>query len=123
MAYGELCPLNLKSEKEKFLNAWDVYEKGKRSGLTPGLPDDPQFSYADPEAARAYLLQTIALGQCVDEAYYYLGRMAEEDNNAEEALSWYMQIGFGPEYLAANNRIGQILIESDQLERSHAWFV
>ena len=52
MAYGELCPLNLKSEKEKFLNAWDVYEKGKRSGLTPGLPDDPQFSYADPEAAR-----------------------------------------------------------------------
>ena len=78
---------------------------------------------ADPEAARAYLLQTIALGQRVDEAYYYLGRMAEEDNNAEEALSWYMQIGFGPEYLAANNRIGHILIEGDQLKRYHARFV
>ena len=78
---------------------------------------------ADPEAARAYLLQTIALGQRVDEAYYYLGRMAEEDNNTEEALSWYMQIGFGPEYLAANNRIGHILIEGDQLKRYHARFV
>jgi tetratricopeptide (TPR) repeat protein len=78
---------------------------------------------ADPEAAQAYLLQVIALGQRVDEAYYYLGRMAEEDNNTEEALARYMQIGFGPQYLAANNRIGQILIESDQLERSHAWFI
>ena len=78
---------------------------------------------ADPEAARAYLLQTIALGQRVNEAYYYLGRMAEEDNNTEEALSWYMQIGFGPEYLAANNRIGHILIEGDQLKRYQARFV
>ena len=78
---------------------------------------------ADPEAARAYLLQTIALGQRVDEAYYYLGRMAEEDNSTEEALSWYMQIGVGPEYLAANNRIGHILIEGDQLKRYHARFV
>ena len=78
---------------------------------------------ADPEAARAYLLQTIALGQRVNEAYYYLGRMAEEDNNTGEALARYMQIGFGPEYLAANNRIGHILIEGDQLKRYHARFV
>jgi tetratricopeptide (TPR) repeat protein len=49
--------------------------------------------------------------------------MAEEDNNTEEALSRYMQIGFGPEYLAANNRIGHILIEGDQLKRYHARFV
>jgi tetratricopeptide (TPR) repeat protein len=100
--------------------------------LSEQHPDDGDllFSLAlindeidDPEAARGYLLQTIALGQRVDEAYYYLGRIAEEDKNTEEALSRYMQIGFGPEYLAANNRIGHILIEGDQLKRYHARFV
>lgn len=82
-----------------------------------------EISEPDPEATRAYLRQTIALGQRVNEAYYYLGSMAEKDNNIEEALTHYMQIGFGPEYFAASNRIGQILVNSDQLARCHAWFV
>ena len=99
--------------------------------LSEQYPDDGDllFSLAlinheigDPEAARVYLLQAIALGQRVDEAYYYLGRIAEENNNAETALSYYMPIAFGPEYFAATNRIGHILIEDDQLERFHAWF-
>ncbi|MDG2046032.1 MAG: tetratricopeptide repeat protein [Halioglobus sp.] len=99
--------------------------------LSEQYPDDGDllFSLAlinheigDADAARVYLLQVIALGQRVDEAYYYLGRIAEENNNAETALSYYMPIAFGPEYFAATNRIGHILIEDDQLERFHAWF-
>ena len=76
----------------------------------------------DPTAAKAYLLQTIALDERVDEAYYYLGVMAEENDNTEEAISNYTQVGLGPEYLAASSRIGQIFVNGNRLERFHAWF-
>ena len=99
--------------------------------LSAQQPDDSDMLFslalinreiADPAAAKAYLRQTIALGERADEAYYYLGVIAEEDNNTEEAIYNYMQVGFGPEYLAASNRIGQILVDSHQLERLRAWF-
>ena len=76
----------------------------------------------DTEGARAYMQQVIALGQRVDEAYYYLGRMAEEEDQLEQAISNYMLVGESREYLPANNRIGQILVMEGQLDRSHAWF-
>ncbi len=76
----------------------------------------------NPVAARAYLRQAIALDQRVDEAYYYLGRMAEDDNEPEEAIANYMQVGDSQEYLPANSRIGQILVAGGQLDRSHTWF-
>ncbi|MEZ5502691.1 MAG: tetratricopeptide repeat protein [Halioglobus sp.] len=76
----------------------------------------------DPVAARSYLRQTIALGQREDEAYYYLGRMAEDENEPEEAIANYMLVRNGPEYLAATDRIGQLLIADGQQERSHDWF-
>ncbi len=76
----------------------------------------------DNDAASTYLRQAIALGQRQNEAYYYLGRMAEDDNEPEEAIANYMQVGEGQEYLAANSRIGQMLVESGQLDRSQAWF-
>ena len=76
----------------------------------------------DREAAYAYLEQTIALGQRSDEAYYYLGRMKEQDNDTEAALASYMEVGVGPEYLAAGSRIGLLLVEQGELGRSSAWF-
>ncbi len=76
----------------------------------------------DAAAAEANLRQAIALGERVNEAYYFLGRMAEDDNNPEAAIAHYMQVGEGPEYLAANSRIGQILVDSGQLDRNHTWF-
>lgn len=76
----------------------------------------------DPGAASDYLRQVIALGQRVDEAYYYLGRIAEDEGDPEEAISYYRQVTDGPEYLAANSRIGQILVEDGQLDRNHTWF-
>lgn len=76
----------------------------------------------DKEAARAYLRQAIALGQRQNEAYYYLGRMAEDENDPEGAIANYMQVRDGEEYLAAISRIGQLLVKGGELERSHAWF-
>jgi tetratricopeptide (TPR) repeat protein len=76
----------------------------------------------DREAAQVYLLQTIALGQRTDEAYYYLGRMAEDNSDPQQAISHYMEVSVGPEYLAATSRIGAILVKQGQLDSSHAWF-
>lgn len=76
----------------------------------------------DDLAAKAYLEQLLALEQNVDEAHFYLGRIAEAAGDPEEAVSQYMQVEDSREFLAANNRLGRILIATEQLQRSHAWF-
>jgi tetratricopeptide (TPR) repeat protein len=76
----------------------------------------------DYPAAAAYLHQVLALEQRVDEANFSLGRISEDTGDLEQALSYYMQVGDSREYLAANNRIGQILVAAGELEESHAWF-
>jgi tetratricopeptide (TPR) repeat protein len=76
----------------------------------------------DNTTAQAYLHQSIELGQRSDEAYYYLGRMAENDDESEKAIANYMEVKNGAEYLAASSRIGQILVQEGQLDRSHDWF-
>lgn len=94
-----------------------------------GQDSDLLFSLAlvnreigDNEAAQTYLQQTVELGQRTDEAYYYLGRIAEDNSDPQGAITQYMAVGVGPEYLAANSRIGVILVEQGELDRSRAWF-
>jgi Flp pilus assembly protein TadD len=76
----------------------------------------------DDLAAKAYLRQLLALGQRTDEAYYYLGRIAEDAGDPEAALYQYKQVEDGRELLIATSRIGTILIDSGQLEQCQAWF-
>ena len=77
----------------------------------------------DNVVAITYLEQILATGKRTDEAHYYLGRIAEEEKQLQQALANYMQIGDSRQYLAANQRIGQILVSEGQLEDSHSWFV
>ena len=52
VAYGDITPINAQEEKEKFLAAWTTYDKGRRKRAKNNPPPkDPQFQYADPEAA------------------------------------------------------------------------
>jgi len=76
----------------------------------------------DDLAAKTYLNQLLSLEQRTDEAHFYLGRIAETAGNPQEAVSQYMQVEDSREYLAANNRLGRILIAAGQLQRNHAWF-
>ena len=76
----------------------------------------------DDLAAKAYLNQLLALEQRMDEAHFYLGSIAEDAGNPQEAVSQYMQVQDSREFLAANNRLGRILIAAGQLQRSRAWF-
>ncbi len=72
--------------------------------------------------ARAYLKQLLSLHQREDEAHYYLGRIAEDQGDAADAVEQYMQVGDSREYLGANNRLGRILVSANELDKNHAWF-
>ena len=71
----------------------------------------------DRVAAKAYLRQVLALGQRPDDVYFALGRMAEEDGELAKAIQHYMQVGDGPEFVAANARIGELLLRAGELPR------
>lgn len=76
----------------------------------------------DDIAAKAYLRQLLALEQRINEAHYYLGRIAEDDGELQTALTEYRQVEEGREYISANSHIGQILVKAGQAEQAHAWF-
>lgn len=76
----------------------------------------------DYDTASAYMLESIAMGRNKNEGYYYLGRIAEENEQPEQAITYYSMVSEGDEYLAACGRVGQILVAADQLERNHDWF-
>lgn len=74
------------------------------------------------EAASEYLQKSIALGRRGGEAFYYLGRIAEENGRPEEAIAYYEQVKDGEEFLAASSRAGQLLVSADDPERRRLWF-
>ena len=74
------------------------------------------------EAASDYLLRSIELGQRRSEAYYYLGRIAEERGHTAQAIAYYSKVAHGNEYLAACSRVGQILIAQSKWQRLASWF-
>ncbi len=76
----------------------------------------------DTEAASDYLHKTIAVDQHVGEAYFYLGRIAEDRNQPEEAIVNYSKVGPGADYLAAAGRTAQIMADLGDPQRSSQWF-
>jgi tetratricopeptide (TPR) repeat protein len=76
----------------------------------------------DDEAAKAYLRQLLALEQHVDEAHYYLGRIAEDGDDLPAALYEYAQVEDGRELLVATSRASAILIEQGRLDENSARF-
>lgn len=49
-------------------------------------------------------------------AYYYLGQIAENSKRSEEALAYYALVGAGEQYLPAQLRRAQILVDQGQLD-------
>ena len=76
----------------------------------------------DNEAAKTYLRQLLALEQHVDEAHYYLGRIAEDADDLDGALYEYRQVEEGREMLVAASRASVILIDQGRAEEIRAWF-
>ena len=87
IAYGDVTPLNVTAEKRAFLDAWADYKAGRRKEL----PKDPQFEYADREAA-GRLMDEYGKPRCslLDEAKRImdLKRMRYGDEGQYEREAW-----------------------------------
>jgi predicted Zn-dependent protease len=68
------------------------------------------------DLARNELTQLIEQGQHANEASYYLGRIADQAGNTEQAIGYYQGVEEGNYYFPALARASSLLAESGQLE-------
>ncbi|MFO7550194.1 MAG: tetratricopeptide repeat protein [Haliea sp.] len=80
--------------------------------------------HGDTLAAKAYLRQVLALEQRVDEANYYLGRIAEDEGRPEEAIAAYSRVEDpeSREFFSARGRVGRMLIQRGDSSGSAEFF-
>jgi tetratricopeptide (TPR) repeat protein len=71
--------------------------------------------------AKTYLQQMLDQNLRSGEAHYYMGRILEDEGDFEGAISHYMKVEDGRDFLSANSRIGRILIATDQGDQNHAY--
>ncbi len=70
------------------------------------------------EDSERYFTRLTNTGQHVDEANYYLGRIAEENNELDAAGSWYQGVQKGENYFDAQVRLGLILARQEKIEEA-----
>jgi tetratricopeptide (TPR) repeat protein len=68
------------------------------------------------DLARNELTQLIEQGQHANEANYYLGRIADQAGNTEQAIGYYQSVEEGNYYFPALARASSLLAENGQLE-------
>ena len=102
--------------------------------LLKGYPDRPEVIYpvallalqqGDLDLAERQLQHLAELNIPDKElAYYYLGQIAEERGNKDEALAFYDRVGTGEQYVPAHLRAANLLAESGKLDEArHLLFV
>ena len=77
-----------------------------------------ELELQDFDAAQASLEKLLALGAMPDEAHYYLGRIAQFKEEPQKALSHYLAMRGGREYLAAQSGVVQVYIKLGQSEKA-----
>ena len=91
-------------------------------------PDDPDmlFSLAlvaselgDEALAKSSFEQLLALGEHQDSAHFYLGRIAEGEENFRLALEHYQQVQSGPDYLPSLTQTIDIMVRLGELDGAH----
>lgn len=90
--------------------------------LLKARPQAAQFRYVaallalelgEHDKARRYLLQLVNTGQYADDAYFYLGRLAQAEGDAKGAMRWYRQVQ-GAQRPDAVLRLAALLAEQGQ---------
>ena len=93
-------------------------------------PDDPDLLYTlgltyvqteQYEEARVHFQTLVDSSQRLDEAHYYLARIAEAVGEIEQAIVSYQQVAFGELYLDATVRLADIYIESEGLDYARSF--
>jgi tetratricopeptide (TPR) repeat protein len=94
----------------------------------PGNPE-AQFTLGliamqtnDLASARASFLKALELGHPdADSVRYYLGQLAEAENQFEEALKWYRQVNDGHHRFDAQLRVAVVLSHVGRLREARDW--
>ena len=111
-------------EAERLVDAEKQYEQVHRQA-----PNDSDILFAlalismeqgKDESAKGYLNQMIRFNRRANEAHYYLGSIADKNDEIPQAISEYKMVGHGREYLAAQVRIAALLADLDRLDDARA---
>ncbi len=99
--------------------------------LLEAAPEDPDllFSMAliqremnDLEAARENLERLLSLNVRTDEAHYYLGKTAEEQQRLDDAVMHYMEVQPGRDFGTANDRLAQLMLAAGRSAELGVYF-
>mgnify|MGYP002631131146 FL=1 len=111
-------------EAERLVDAEKQYEQVHQQA-----PNDSDILFAlalismeqgKDESAKGYLNQMIRFNRRANEAHYYLGSIADKNDETPQAISEYKMVGPGREYLAAQVRIAALLADQDRLDDARA---
>ena len=98
--------------------------------LLAGTPQDGNVLFAlahiameekDDDGARDYLFDMVRWNKRAGEAHFYLGSIAERNNQPGVAIHEYMQAGSGYEFLPAQSRIASLMIDQGRLDEARGF--
>lgn len=100
-------------------------------GLQASFPDNADIAFAvgvlalqlnDTAEAKAHLTRVIALDSArAETAHYYLGQIAEDAGQKDEAISHYGAVGRGENFVPARARGARLLAHQDRMLEARAW--
>ncbi|MDJ0878782.1 MAG: tetratricopeptide repeat protein [Halieaceae bacterium] len=99
--------------------------------LLDAAPEDPDllFSMAliqremnDLESARESLERLLSLNARTDEAHYYLGKTAEDQQRLDDAIMHYMEVQPGRDFGTANDRLAQLMLAAGRSAELGVYF-
>jgi tetratricopeptide (TPR) repeat protein len=70
--------------------------------------------------ARNYLQSLVAAGQRTDDAHYYLGFIASQENDSNLAIEHYLQVSGGSNFMQAQRNLTELMVRADRYEEVKA---
>ena len=67
-------------------------------------------------AAKKYLQQLVATNQRLDEAHYYLARIAEQEDDLETAIEYFSRVAYGDLFLESMIRLTDLYAETEGIK-------
>ena len=124
--------MRLRMQYARLLTRSDLTEAERQfTILLEQEPEDPDLLFslaliqrerANLDGARSKLERLLELNLRTDEAQYYLGKTAEDQDRRDDALTHYMQVKPGRDFSAATDRIARLLLSSGRSAELGAWF-
>ncbi|MEX0941183.1 MAG: tetratricopeptide repeat protein [Pseudomonadales bacterium] len=75
----------------------------------------------DDQIAKDYLQQMVRWNRRAGEAHFYLGSLAEKNNEIPTAIKHYRQVGTGYEYLPALSRIVSLMADDGRISEARSY--